>query len=126
PFHRLAPGEAEFRNDRPPACRAPARCRMRRTIVARRAGNRDQYGWDGYSCVLHGGCIDFVVLGMRADEFDVNRLEVIREGHDQTIVVAFDVEYDAVFSDENGGGITVFDVLWRGPARRFRFIVPSL
>jgi hypothetical protein len=48
---------------------------------------------------------------MSADEFDVDRLEAVGDGDNQAVAVAFDIEDDAILTDEADAGVEILDVL---------------
>src|SRR6266540_1204860 len=54
--------------------------------------------------------IDSVVLAMRADEPDEHHAPVVVHRHDETIVVAFDVENHAVVRDEARAPVRGLDI----------------
>ena len=62
--------------------------------------------------IIDGCGIDFVVFGVSAEEFDVDNPCRVIDVHDQSVLVAFDVEDDAVVSNWSCIGVAVFDVKW--------------
>lgn len=62
---------------------------------------------------------------MRADEFDVDRLVLIGDCHHEAVVIAFDVEDDAIVRHETGRRIVIPDVLRRTPLSVLRLVVPG-
>ena len=75
--------------------------------------------------MLHYGGVDPVVLGVGADELDVDRLKPVGNSGNQPIIAALDVEHDAIVADEAGTGVLVLDVLWSLPAGGKGFVVPT-
>src|SRR6185437_9701508 len=51
---------------------------------------------DVHDLFLNDGGIDLVVLGVPADEADVDGKELVLHGDDDPVPVAFDIEHDAV------------------------------
>lgn len=51
---------------------------------------------------FHGFGVDLVVLGVRADELDVDDAEPVCDGNDQPVVIALDIEYDAPVLQHTG------------------------
>ena len=47
---------------------------------------------------------------MRANESDVNNLKLVLDSHDQTVVIAFDIEHHPVVAQYAGGAVRSFDV----------------
>ena len=58
---------------------------------------------------LDGGGVDRVVLGVRADEANVDGEELVFHDDDDAVPVAFDVEHHAVVREEAGGRVSGFD-----------------
>jgi hypothetical protein len=44
----------------------------------------------------HLFCLDFVILGMGADETAIGNLKLVLDGYDQPVRVSLNVEYDSV------------------------------
>lgn len=75
-------------------------------------------------CSSHRGGVDTVILGMRADKPDVAHAIGIVNGHHEAVVIAFDVEHDAIVTNEAGVRVDLLDGRWRTPLRPLRVVVP--
>ncbi len=95
-------------------------------VLAVRAQLRvSQAGWASTPWDSHLLDVDRVVRRMRTDEADEGDLRRVLQGDDETILVASDVEDDAVVSDEARIPVGRFDVRRRPPRRSPRLREPS-
>ena len=79
----------------------------------------------GRSGHFNGFCVDGVVLLVSADELHVDDLQLVRNGHDQPVVIAFDVEDHATVLQHAGAAVLRLDVSGLGPGRIRCFLIPS-
>lgn len=63
---------------------------------------------------------------MSADKLDIHNANPVGDGHDQAVIIAFDVEHDPVVLDEAGATVPRLDVLRASPARLAGLVGPSL
>ena len=59
----------------------------------------------GHSDHFDGFCVHLVVSFVGNDEFHVDGLQPANDGHDQAIVVSFDVENDTPVLEDAGAGV---------------------
>ena len=52
---------------------------------------------------------------MGSDEFDEDHVSQVVHGDDQPVLIAADVEDDAIAAGEVGRSVSILDVLWRVP-----------
>src|SRR5690554_1282859 len=73
--------------------------------------------WPDVHCSLHfhGFRIDSVVLGMSADELDVDDAELIGDSDNQAVVVALDIKDDASVLQDACIAVVSFDIGRLGP-----------
>ncbi|CAI09881.1 hypothetical protein ebA6571 [Aromatoleum aromaticum EbN1] len=64
----------------------------------------------GHPDHFNGFCVHFIVFLVGADEFHVDDLQPAGHGHDQPVVVAFDVENDAPVLEDAGAAVLRPDV----------------
>src|SRR5580658_4870055 len=74
---------------------------------------------------LDGGGVDFVVLGVRADEANVDGEERVFDGDDDPILVALQVEDDAVAREDACRRVTHLDVLGAAPVAALELVEPG-
>jgi hypothetical protein len=60
-------------------------------------------------------CFDFVVLPMGANETDIDHLKLVLHGHDQSIRISLNVEYDAIVAQNARCTVRSLDVLRASP-----------
>ena len=84
--------------------------------------------WFEFHLLLHvdRGRVNPVVFGVRAKELDVNCAKLVGDRDNQAVVIALDIEYHPVLTDQTGIAVLILDVLRRLPTRRARFLVPRL
>ncbi len=59
----------------------------------------------GHSDHFDGFCVHLVVSLVGTDEFHLDDLQPVSDGHDQAVVVPFDVENDAPVLEDAGAGV---------------------
>lgn len=80
----------------------------------------------GRSGHFNGFCVHCVVLLVGADELHVDDLQLVRNGHDQPVIIAFDVEDHATVLQHAGAAVQRLDVCGLSPGRIRCFLIPSL
>ena len=62
---------------------------------------------------------------MGADKANIHDLIGVIDGNDKSIVIAANVEYDAIIGDDTRGSIELPNVVWRSPSRMLSVMVPG-
>lgn len=62
---------------------------------------------------------------MRTNELDVHHSDLKRNSNNESVIVAFDVEYDASFFENTGTRKPRLDIGWLLPLLRGNLIMPS-
>jgi hypothetical protein len=75
---------------------------------------------------LDGFGVDFVILGVSADEPDEDAAGLVIDANDQAVGVALDVEDHAVIGQDVGVAVAILDVLKGAPISVASLVVPSL
>jgi hypothetical protein len=75
---------------------------------------------------LHRGRFDLVVLGMGAQEADIDAITIVFHSHDEAVLVPADIEDDAVVRDKVSGPVTSADVGWAHPGCALDLLMPRL
>jgi hypothetical protein len=63
---------------------------------------------------------------MRANELDIDGAKLIRNRHNKTVIIAFDIEYYAPIFKDAGATLFLLNVRRLIPIRLFDLIHPSL
>ena len=50
--------------------------------------------------MLHGRGVNFIIFAMCADKLDPTNLAAIVEGHNETIMIALDIEYHTIIGND--------------------------
>ena len=74
--------------------------------------------------ISNGVCVDLVILGMGADKADPTELEIEVEPDDQPVLVAFDVECNAIPLKNACVRMVLFQCVDIFPSCRFSFPEP--
>lgn len=74
--------------------------------------------------MVYGGRINAVVMRVSSDELDVDPLHAVGDGDDQTVVIALDVEYHPVVSDDAGIAELRFHICRTCPLGKSRGLMP--
>jgi hypothetical protein len=76
--------------------------------------------------VIHGLHVDAVVLRVRPDELHPHDARLVLHLDHQPVLVAANVEHDAVVAADARGSVLVLDVLWGAPSRLDCLGVPAM
>jgi hypothetical protein len=71
------------------------------------------------------GRIDPVILRMRTDKADKYLFLFIFDDHDETVVIAFDIEYNPIICNQTGIPVDGFNFCRRAPARFYYLSIPG-
>jgi hypothetical protein len=76
--------------------------------------------------LIYGCGVNFVIVCMRSYELDVDRTELISNGHNQPIPVSMNIEDDAVVPDKARTPIAILYLLRRCPRGLPCLVIPCL
>src|SRR6266446_5153753 len=74
--------------------------------------------------MLHLPHVDLIVLRVRPDKTHIDDPVGIVDLHHKSVIVAFNVEYNAILPHETGAPILRLDLCWACPIRLFRLTIP--
>ena len=69
--------------------------------------------------------IDTIILCVRPDESNVQNPKIVIDVHDKSVLVASDIENNAIALDKAGMPVSAFDVLRAIPVGQCRFPIPG-